>query len=175
MTEIPYLATVVLISALRPLSIERTPSLRQAFPDLLATSGPVRLLIAPRVGFSSSELYRPYLSHRTVPWDQDAIRSPRVTLLSVRPCRPHSRLIPLGLLWVPLPPASAESSLQGFAPTGTPGFNSLGCGLVVCLGSFRFRLATNTLPFSAMVRIQADQQDFHLQENNTAGHTLANS
>jgi hypothetical protein len=92
-------------------------------------------------------------------------------LLSVPPCRPHPRLIPPGLLWMPLPPVLAESGLQGFAPTGSPGFNSLGCGLVVCLRSFRFRLATDTLPFSATVRIQLDRQVFHLRENNTAGHT----
>ncbi len=67
MTEIPYLAAVVLIPALRPLNIERTPSLRQAFPGLLATSGSVRLLTAPWVGFSSSELYRPYLPEQDRP------------------------------------------------------------------------------------------------------------
>ena len=72
---------------------------------------------------------------------------------------------------MPLPPVLAESGLQGFAPTGSPGFDSLGCGLVVCLGSFRFRLTTDTLPFSATVRIQMDEQVFHLRENSTAGHT----
>jgi hypothetical protein len=93
-------------------------------------------------------------------------------LSSVRPCRPHTRLIPPGLLWVPLPPISAESGLQGFAPTGSPGLIGLGCGLVVCLRSFGFRLAADTLPFSAIARTQLGEQVFHLQENNTAGHTL---
>ncbi len=95
-------------------------------------------------------------------------------LLSVRPCCPHTRLIPPGGLWAPLPPISAESGLQGFAPTGSPGFGSLGCSLVVCLRSFGFRLATDTLPFLAIARTQMDEQVFHLQENNTAGHTLMN-
>jgi len=92
-------------------------------------------------------------------------------LLSVRPCRPHTRLIPPGLLWVPLPPDSAESGLQEFAPTGSPGLIGLGCGLVVCLRSFGFRLATDTLPFSAIARTQLGEQVSHLLENNTAGHT----
>src|SRR5579883_2380777 len=56
--------------------------------------------------------------------------------------------------------ALAESGLQGFAPTGSPGLDSLGCGLVVCLRSIRFRLATDTLPFSATVRIQLDRRSF---------------
>jgi hypothetical protein len=172
-TEIPYLAAVVLIPALRPLNIERTPSLRQAFPGLLATSGSVRLLTSPRVGFSSSELYRPYLPEQDRPLSaQDAIRSPRVMPPSVRPCRPHTRLIPPGLLWVPFPPYTAESGLQGFAPTGSPGFNSLGCGLVVCLRPFGFCLAADTLPLLAMVRTQMDQQVFHLQERATTGRTV---
>ena len=72
----------------------------------------------------------------------------------------------------PFLPSSAESGLQGFAPTGSPGFGSLGCGLVVCLRSFGFRLATDTLPFLAIARIQSGEQVFHLQESNTAGHTL---
>jgi hypothetical protein len=76
------------------------------------------------------------------------------------------------LLWVPLPPISAESGPQGFAPTGSPGFFNLGCGLVVCLRSFGFRLAADTLPFSAIAHTQTGEQVFHLQENNTAGHTL---
>jgi hypothetical protein len=70
----------------------------------------------------------------------------------------------------PLPPVLAESGLQGFAPTGSPGFSSLGCSLVVCLRSFRFRLATDTLPFLATARIQLGRQVFHLLENSTAGH-----
>src|SRR5579884_2564686 len=70
--------------------------------------------------------------------------------------------------------ALAESGLQGFAPTGSPGLDSLGCGLVVCLRSIRFRLATDTLPFSATVRIQLDRQVFHPRENSTAGHTSTN-
>jgi hypothetical protein len=93
-------------------------------------------------------------------------------LLSVRPCRPHTRLSPPGLLRVPLPPISAESGPQGFAPTGSPGFFNLGCGLVVCLRSFGFRLAVDTLPFSAIARTQSGEQVFHLQESNTAGRTL---
>src|SRR5262249_30471645 len=92
-------------------------------------------------------------------------------LLSVPPCRPHPRLIPPGLLWMPLPPVLAGAGLARFAPTGWPGFDGLGCGLVACLGSFRFRLATDTLPISATVRIQLDRQVFHLRENSTAGHT----
>jgi hypothetical protein len=92
-------------------------------------------------------------------------------LPSVRPCRPHSRLSPPGFLRVPLPSVRAKSGLQGFAPTGSPGFGSLGCGLVVCLRSFGFRLATDTLPFSAIARTQLGEQVFHLLENNTAGHT----
>src|SRR3989337_2535307 len=62
----------------------------------------------------------------------------------VRPCRPHSRLIPPGLLRVPLPPRNAKSGLQGFAPTGSPGLVGLGCGLVVCLGSLGFHLPAGT-------------------------------
>ena len=38
--------------------------------------------------------------------------------------------------WIPLPPTEAESGLQEFAPTGSPGLVGLGCGLVVCLRSF---------------------------------------
>ncbi len=94
-------------------------------------------------------------------------------LLSVRPCRTHTRLIPPGLLRVPLPLDSAESGLQGFAPTGSPGLVGLDCGLVVCLRSFGFRLATDTLPLSATVRTQLDRQVFHLLENSTAEHTLS--
>ena len=40
--------------------MERAPSLSQDFPDLIATSGPVRLLGVHQVGFSPSGLYRPY-------------------------------------------------------------------------------------------------------------------
>ncbi len=47
--------------AFRPPSMDRAPSLCQVFPDLIATSGPVRLLSVHRVGFSPSGLYRPYL------------------------------------------------------------------------------------------------------------------
>jgi len=90
----------------------------------------------------------------------------------IRPCRPHSRLIPPGLLRVPLPPRNAKSGLQGFAPTGSPGLVGLGCGLVVCLGSVGFHLAADTLPFSTTVRTQLDRQVFHLQGNSTAGHTI---
>jgi len=57
-----------------------------------------------------------------------------------------------------------------FAPTGSPGFGSLGCGLVICLRSFRFHLTMDTLP-SAMAHTQTGQQDFHLQESDTAGRT----
>ena len=77
------------------------------------------------------------------------------------------------LWWFPdtLPLISAESGLQRFAPTGSPGFSSLGCGLVVCLRPFGFRLATDTLPFLATARTRMGGQVFHLLENNTAGHT----
>ncbi len=93
-------------------------------------------------------------------------------LPSVRPCRPHTRLIPSGDSRVPFLPSSAESGLQRFAPTGSPGLVGLGCGLVVCLRSFGFRLATDTLPFLATARTRIGEQVFHLQESNTAGHTL---
>jgi len=92
-------------------------------------------------------------------------------LSSVRPCRPHPRLIPPGVLRVPLPPVQAESGLQGFAPTGSPSLFGFGYGLVVCLRSFGFRLATDTLPFSAIARTRLGEQVFHLLEDNTAGHT----
>jgi len=58
-----------------------------------------------------------------------------------------------------------------FAPTGSPGLIGLGCGLVVCLGSFGFRLATDTLPFLAIARTQMGEQVSHLLESSTAGHT----
>ncbi len=146
MTEIPYPAPV---SPIPPSGCR-------------AWSGPLRsarfpwrpryLQVRPTPDHASGWLFRfrviPPLPTWTGPNPpaQDAIRSPRVMLPSVRPCRPHSRLNPPGLLRVPLPSVRAKSGLQGFAPTGSPGFSSLGCGLVVCLRSFGFRLATDTLP-----------------------------
>jgi hypothetical protein len=160
------------LSSPPPLQLSWPPSLLPGFPGRHHYYGATRFLSALRLRFSAPALYFAYLPERdrTSP-AQDAIRPPRVMRLSVSPCCPHPRLIPPGLLRMPLPPVLAESGLQGVAPTGSPGFDSLGCGLVVCLRSFRFRLATDTLPFSATVRIQLDRQVFHLRENSTAGHT----
>ena len=159
------------LSFSRSLQLSWPPSLPPGFPGCHHYYGATRFLTVLRVGFSSSELYHPYLPKQDCPLPaQDTIRPPRVMLSSVPPCRPHPRLSLPGVLWIPLPPVLAESDIQGFAPTGSPGFGSLGCSLVVCLRSFRFRLATDTLPFLATARIQLGRQVFHLLENSTAGH-----
>ena len=75
----------------------------------------------------------------------------------------------------PFLPLAQSRDSERFAPTGSPGLVGLGCGLVVCLRSFGFRLATDTLPFSAIARTQMGEQVSHLLENNTAGRTLTKS
>jgi hypothetical protein len=113
-TEIPYPAPVLPIS----------PSGRRVWDgplrsslvsqDVITTSGSARLLTAHRVGFSASALYRAYPPERDrTPPAQDAIRPPWVMLPSVRPCRPHPRLIPPGG-----PPGTPSSSSRR---VGTPG------------------------------------------------------
>src|SRR5438034_10186534 len=63
---------------------------------------------------------------------------------------------------------------RGLRRPDRPALSALAAGLVVCLGSFRFHLAVDTLPFSATVRTQLDRQVFHLLERSTAGQTSQN-
>jgi hypothetical protein len=149
----------------------RSPSLVSGFPERHRHYGTVRPLTAPRFGFPLPRYTAP--THLTGP-NPASVRHDQVSPghVALRPTMPTA--LTTDPSWSPLGTPSSRLcrvGAPGVRDDRFAGLIGLGCGLVVCLRSFGLRLATDTLPFSAIARTQMGEQVSHLLENTTAGHT----